>query len=108
MRRSLFASPGDSALCRIVDRNLDRYLISEQDLDIVHAELSGDMGGYDHIVRKLYLEGCVGENLNYRTFKLDDIVFRQNNLLLSTSVWMRDQTFVRRIGPSAVRATVCS
>ena len=66
------------------------------------------MGGYDHIVRKLYFEGCVGKNLNDRTFKLDDIVFRQNNPLLSTSFRMRDQTFVRRMTPSAVRATVCS
>jgi len=41
------------------------------------------MGGYDHIVRKLYLEGSIGKNLNDCTLKFDYIVFRQNNLLLS-------------------------
>ena len=109
MRRSLFASPGDSALGGIVDRDLDRHLVTEQDLDIVHAELSGDMGGYDHIVRQLYLEGCVGKNLNDSTLKFDYVILRQNNLLLSTSAWrMRDYTFVSSTTPSGVRATVCS
>ena len=41
------------------------------------------MGGYDHIVRKLYLEGCIGEYLNYGTLKFDYVILRQNNLLLS-------------------------
>ena len=42
------------------------------------SELAGDMGGYDHIVRKLYLEGCVGKSLNDRTFKFDYIIFSQD------------------------------
>lgn len=83
MGLSLFASPGDSALGGIIDRDLDRNLVTEQDLDKIHAELTGDMGGYDHIVRKLYLEDCVGQYLNDSTLKFDYIVFRQKNLLLS-------------------------
>ena len=109
MRVSLFAAPGDSALGGIVDRNLDRDLVTEQDLDIVHAEFARDMGGYDHIVRQLDLEGCVGQNLNDRTFKLQNVIFRQKNLLLSIiQSGCGSQTIVRRIGPSAVSATVCS
>ena len=83
MRLSLLASPGDSALRGVVDGHLDRHLVAEQNSDIVHAKLSGDMGGYDHIVRKLDLEGCIGKNLDYGSLKFDYIVFRQKNLLLS-------------------------
>ena len=83
MRVSLFAAPGDSSLRRVIDRYLDRDLVAEQNLDIVHAEFTGDMGGYDHIVRQFDLEGRVGKNLNDCTLKFDYIVFRQNNLLLS-------------------------
>ena len=52
---ALLAAPGDSALGGIVDRDLDRDLVAEQNLDIVHAEFAGDMGGYDHIVRQFDL-----------------------------------------------------
>ena len=109
MQRSLFASPGDSALRGIIDRDFDRHLVSEQDLDIVHAQLSGDMGGYDHIVRKLYLNGCIGEHLDDGALKFNYIILRQNNLLLS-DIREADAayTFVSRMGPSGVRATVCS
>ena len=68
-------------------------------------------------VGKLYLEGRVGQCLNYRTFKFDHIVLRQNNpssaficdlrpFLISTyhSLSIR----VSIITPSLVRATVFS
>ena len=106
---ALFAAPGDSALRGVIDRNLDCDLVAKQDLDIVHAEFAGDMGGYDHIVGQFDLEGCIGEYLNDWTFKLHYVIFRQKNLLLSIiQSGCGSQTIVRRIGPSAVSATVCS
>ena len=67
------------------------------------------MGGYDHIVRQLYLEGCIREYLDDGTLKFNYVILRQNNLLLS-DIRVADAayTFVSRMGPSAVRATVCS
>ena len=109
MRVSLFAAPGDSALGGVIDRNLDRDLVTQQDPDIVHAEFTGDMGSYDHIVRQFDFEGRVGENLNNGTLKLHYVIFRQKNLLLSIIQSGNGfHTIVSRIGPSAVRATVCS
>ena len=36
----LLCSPGDPSLCKIIDRNFDRDLISGEYLDIVHTELT--------------------------------------------------------------------
>lgn len=37
---TLFGTPCDSSLCRVVNGNLHRNLISGQNLNIIHSELS--------------------------------------------------------------------
>ena len=75
----LFCSPGDASLGQVVDRNLDGYSVTRQYSDIVHSELSRDMSRYYMLVGKLYLEGRVGQCLNYSTLKFDNIILWQNN-----------------------------
>ncbi len=55
----LFSAPGDSALCKVVNGNLDGYLISRQYPYIVHSELARNVGCYDVSVGELNLEVCV-------------------------------------------------
>ena len=76
----LLSTPCDSSLCGVVDGNLYCYLITGKDLDIIHSELTGDMSSNDHIVGKLYLEGRIGQSLNYGTLKLDYVILRQNSV----------------------------
>ena len=78
----LLRAPSYSALRRVVDRNLDRDLISEQDLDVVLTEFAGDVCGDHHIILQLDFEERVRELLHDYAFKFHDIVFlfRQNNL----------------------------
>jgi len=76
--RSALCAPCYPSLCGIIDRNLYFDLITGKYLNIVHSELSGDMSGYDHIVGKLYLEGRVGQCLNYDTFKFNYVILRHN------------------------------
>ena len=75
----LLCTPGYATLGEIVNRNLDGYSVTRQYSDIVHSELSRDMSRYYMLVGKLYLEGRVGQCLNYRTFKFNYIVLWQNN-----------------------------
>ena len=55
----LFSTPGDSTLCKVVDGNLNGYLVSRQYPYIVHSEFARNMGCYDVSVRELDLEVCV-------------------------------------------------
>ena len=75
----LLGSPGYTSLCEIVNRDLNGNLVARQYSDIVHSELSGDRSSYYVSVGKLYLEDCVGQCLNYRAFKFNNIILRQNN-----------------------------
>ena len=75
----LLCTPGYATLGEIVNRNLDGYSVTRQYSDIVHSELSRDMSRYYMLVGKLYLEGRVGQCLNYRTLKFDNIILWQNN-----------------------------
>ena len=75
----LLCTPGNASLGQVVDRNLDGYAVTGQYSDIVHTKLSGNMGRYDVPIRKLDLEGCVGQRLNHFTLKFDNIILRQNN-----------------------------
>ena len=70
----LFCSPGNASLGQVVDRNLDGYAVTGQDLDIVHTELSGNVRGHDMTVRKLHLEAGVRQCLNDRAFKFDHVI----------------------------------
>ena len=78
LRRS-FCSPRDSSLGKIIDRNLDRDLITGGYLDIVHTELARDVGGYNMLVGKLHFEYGVRQSLNYRTLEFNNVILRQNN-----------------------------
>ena len=75
----LLRSPGYTTLGKIVDRYLYGDLVSRQYSDIVHSKLSRYGSRYYVAVGKLYLEDRVGQCLNYRTFKFDNIILRQNN-----------------------------
>ena len=76
----LLFPPGNATLGQVVDRNLDRYRVAGQNLNIVHAELARDMCGHDMTVRELYLEcgvrKCFHDNA---VFKFNQIVLSQNN-----------------------------
>ena len=75
----LLGSPGYAALSKIVNRYLYGNLVARQYSDIVHSKLSGDRSRYYVSVGKLYLEDRVRQCLNYRTFKFNNIILRQNN-----------------------------
>ncbi len=76
---NLFRTPGDTTLIQIVNGNLNGYLVTGQNLDIIHTQLSGNMGR-DHVpVRQLDLEGGVRQSLNDDALKLNNIVLRQKN-----------------------------
>jgi len=75
----LLRSPGYTTLGKIVDRYLYGDLVSRQYSDIVHSKLSRYGSRYYVAIGKLYLEDRVGQCLNYRTFKFDNIILRQNN-----------------------------
>ena len=75
----LFRTPSYAALSKVVNRHLYGNLITRQYSYIVHSKLTRDMSCYYMLIRKLYLEGRVGQCLNYCTFKFDHIVLWQNN-----------------------------
>ena len=76
----LLFPPGNATLGKIVDRNLDRYRVAGQNLNIVHAELARDMCGHNVTVGQLDLEGGVRKCFqHYAVFKLDKIILRQKN-----------------------------
>ena len=76
---SLFSSPCDSALCKVVYGNFNRNLISGKNFNIVHAKLTRDMSGNDVPIGKLNLEYGVRQCLNNRTLEFYNVVLRQNN-----------------------------
>ena len=75
----LLGSPGYASLCEIVNRDLNGNLVTRQYSNIVHSELSGDRSCYYVSVGKLYFEDRVWQCLNYRAFKFNNIILRQNN-----------------------------
>ena len=105
---SLFFSPGDTALGRIVNRDLNGHGVSRENTDIVHTKLSGDMRVHDMSVRKLYLEVGVGECLDYHAvLKYDQIVLRQKNPSILIRLIRRrrsDKPFRHRGSPRYARS----
>ena len=75
----LLRTPGDSSLAGVIDRHLNSYLVTGQNLNIVHSQLSRYMGRYNILIGKLYLEGRVGHCFNHHAFKLDYVILWQNN-----------------------------
>jgi len=75
----LFCSPCDTSLGKVIDRNFDRNLITGENLDIIHTELTRNMCCYNMLIRKLYLKYGIRQSLNNRTFKFYNFVLRQKN-----------------------------
>ena len=75
----LLCTPSYTSLSKVVNRHLYGDLITRQYSYIVHSKLARNMSRYYMPIGKLYLEGRVRQCLNYRTFKFDNIVLRQNN-----------------------------
>ena len=75
----LLASPGDPAAGDVVWRHLHRDLVTGEDLDKVHPELSGNVSQYGVTVADIHLEHGVGQGFYDRALKFDYIVFCQSN-----------------------------
>ena len=73
----LLASPGDAAARQIVRGHLNRDLVTGEDSDKVHPELSGDMRQDDVAVADINPERRVGQGFDDRALQLDYIVFCQ-------------------------------
>ena len=89
----LFSAPGDSTLGKVVNGNLNGYLISRQYPYIIHSEFARNVGIYDVSVGKLYLEVCIRQCLKYNALELYYIILRQKNP--SSSIY--DTFFYRSI-----------
>ena len=71
----LFRAPGYTAFGRVIYRDLDGYLVTGQNPNIVHSELSGQMRGDYHAVGKFDFEFGVRQRFDHLTFKFNNIVF---------------------------------
>lgn len=69
----LFCAPGNPSLGQVINRNLYGNAVTGQNFDIVHAKLAGNVRGYNVTVWQLHLKAGVGQCLNHRAFKLDNI-----------------------------------
>ena len=83
----LLASPGDAAAGDIIGGHLHRDLVTGENSDKVHPELSGNMRQYDVAVADIHLEHGVGQGFNYRALEFDYVVFCQCNIP-PKSVWV--------------------
>ena len=76
---ALFSTPSDTSFVKVVYGYFNSNLITRQNSDIIHAQLSGDMCGDNMLIRQLNLEGSIRQCFDYRTFEFDNVVLRQNN-----------------------------
>ena len=74
----LFRTPGYTAFCRVINRNLNCDLISRQYPDIIYSEFARQMSIYNVSIGQFDLELCIGHCLNDRSLKLYYIILRQN------------------------------
>ena len=75
----LLCSPGYASFSEVVNRNLNGNAVAGQNSYIIHSELSRNMCSNYMLIGKLYLEGCIGQSLNYNAFKFNNIILWQNN-----------------------------
>ena len=73
----LLASPGDPALGQIIGRHLNGYLVTGQDLDIVHSELAGNMCQNGVSIANVNIEHSIRQCIDYDALNLDYVVFCQ-------------------------------
>ena len=71
----LFISPDNPSLGQIIRGHLNRYFVTRQNPDKVHAELSADVGENLMSVLQLYLKHGVRELLHYCSFDFNYICF---------------------------------
>ena len=75
----LLCTPGYASLVEVVYRDLNGHAVTGQYSNIVHTKLSRYVSSHYMLIGKLYLEGRIGQCLNYCTFKLDNVILWQNN-----------------------------
>lgn len=114
MWRQSLGSPRYPALGEVVNGDLNSYFIAGQYANIVHSQLPGYVS-HDYVpIRELDLEGCVGQCLKHNAFKLNYVIFCQNNPSLLFSSRVTDfihqslSISVSILGPSGRIATVFS
>ena len=73
----LLTSPGDPALGQIIGRHLNSYLVTGQDLDIVHSELAGNVCQNRVSTADVDFEHCIWQCIGYDALKFDYVVFCQ-------------------------------
>ena len=71
----LFISPDNPSLGQIIRGHLNRYFVTRQNPDKVHAELSADVGENLMSVLQLYLKHGVRQLLHYCSFDFNYICF---------------------------------
>ena len=71
--RSVLAAPGDSTAGQIIGRELDRYLVTGVDADVIHAHFAGNVRQYLMPVGQLYLEHGVGIRFCDNAFNFNNI-----------------------------------
>ena len=72
---TLFISPDDSSLGKIIRRKFDRYFISRENTDKIHTELATDMCKYHMFVFQFYFKHRVRQFLQNSAFYFDHICF---------------------------------
>ena len=73
----LFEPVRDASAVQVVDGQLDRYLVSRQDLDVMHTHLAGDMGQYLVAIFELHPKHSVWQRFEDGPLELDNIFFGQ-------------------------------
>ena len=79
VRYLLLASPGDTAAGQVIRRHLDRDLVTGENSDKIHPQLSGNVREDNVSVSDIYLKHGVGQGLYYRALELNYIVFSQSD-----------------------------
>jgi hypothetical protein len=74
---SALASPCYASAFQVVGRNLDRYLISGKDPDVVHTQFARYVRQHFMAVLKLDFEYGVWKRFRYSAFHLYHVAFRQ-------------------------------
>ena len=69
------ATPRDSAFRQIVRAHFQLNRIPFDDSDIIHTKFTGNIRRDNVTVGKLYLKRCVGQRLDYLSFRFDYVVF---------------------------------
>ena len=77
---SLLASPCDSASGQIIRGHLNRHLVTGQDLNKVHPELTGNMRQNGVSTANIDREHGIRQCIGYDALKFDYVVFCQDQL----------------------------